>query len=296
MADKTTTATATAADPSSHFINFTEDFRRAKRNSLVWSAITAFVAYAPNWSAEATVFGMKMGYPQAGLTFILWLAAAFFGLSFIRANVPLKTLNSEAARESEAVWHDIKETLSGWQARLSDKDAAINNLFETSRSFKEIQDRIEQAISDLPVDFKNRADGSFTDQLAKFSTPAWDDPNGTQFYLHVNAYWSDWRTEWVEFVREASQWTLDQFKEHGPTYDRTRTDYLAADLTTVTAIKQLEESLSRFREAISEAERAWHFSLDIFATYAVFFVATFGMVTRLFVPGYLDTAIIRVFG
>ena len=290
-------APKSAADSNAQFINFTEDFRRAKRNSLAWSAITILVAFAPKWSDEATIASMKLGYPQAGLAFLLWFAALFFFLSFLRAKATLKTLNSEAARESEAVWHDVKQTLVGWSTRLKDRDAAINNLFATGKHFKLMQDKLEQQISEMPFHWKDQADSSFSSALMEFGEPTFrNDPDFTKFYMAVNAFWSDWRLQFFDYVGNASAAILADFKRQEDAYEASRSAYLKANHMSAEAIDRLQESLSDFRQAISSSEKNWHFGLDIFTTYAACFIATFGMVARLGLSDMLDTAMGRVFG
>lgn len=92
-------------------VPYTDEFHKAKRNSLVWSALTVAAAFGTPPAQRETVgvgqFGLNLGFDQATLVFLFWSVSIFTVIGFLEAYRRLRLYSSNLFAGST----DVEEAL-----------------------------------------------------------------------------------------------------------------------------------------------------------------------------------------
>ena len=85
-------------DPGSKAVHFSERFRLAKRNVLLWGSATILIATAVDVGgsgAEWTPFVKGIKHSQTMMTVLALIALAFMAVGYLRANREMRLANSQ---------------------------------------------------------------------------------------------------------------------------------------------------------------------------------------------------------
>ncbi|MXO96495.1 hypothetical protein GRI34_08725 [Erythrobacter aquimaris] len=261
-------------DPEAKFINFSEDFRRAKRASLSWSALAFFVAAAPNWDENARIFGVAIPYPQAGFALMLMLVAAFYFVSFRRSLSIVSYQNSIAAERANAYWDNITSVLSDLQKNLEpiESSAAEAELYAEvmKRGVEAEGSAIDHWISMVSSEMGNFNRDEFDALKESLSSPEPMLKTDYQFALQKVSEWvHDVEHRWATASGMARQTYADQQREAL----RKASDYSSHLPEIQLQIELLESSLHTFRNAIDNTAKRYHLWLDKIPAVALFVLA-----------------------
>lgn len=107
--DKLTDSPRGLADPDLEALNISQDYRRAKRNSLIWSALTILaIVGQPTTAAGAnadqtvvSIFQLGMGFTQLQIFIVCLIASVFMFLGFLRSEGMLRLQNTKMMRQKK---------------------------------------------------------------------------------------------------------------------------------------------------------------------------------------------------
>ena len=274
----------------SQFINFTEEFRRAKRTSLVWSALTIVASLGSDIGSEAPsnalrFYGTNLAYSQPLLVFLLFAASLFFFLGYLRSGRIIKALNSAAAENADKSWTTVKDTIDGIRNRLTKPNSRISEAEkDASDVLKWIDDfRLEAqhiiSQSNRSIDDENfkLAKNNF-EAACKDSSPTLGSLKKSADRLSKAA-----SLKYNQFANEISK--LDKLADSLKPRTKDSISKITDSKTDIeTMLSDLSDSLSKFRDAISASEKRWHFWYDTMSVYSLFLLALTGVVWHCRIP------------
>ena len=85
-------------------IDFGDEFRRARRNSLIWSGLLILIGIGHSKLAETTppILNTGLAYTRLELALIAFVVAAYMYIEFVRADRRVRTFSSPAALSMKA--------------------------------------------------------------------------------------------------------------------------------------------------------------------------------------------------
>lgn len=149
-------------DRDAQFINFQEDFRRSKRNSLIWSSLlfVGSVARVPAAGEENAVriVGTTFLVPQQLLLGMVAIGALFFFLSYLRSLSVVVPLNSEAAQNADDLWANSENIMKGIKAKLSAPENSANDIIKEISNIKKHLELIDASTGKLEAGLQREID------------------------------------------------------------------------------------------------------------------------------------------
>ena len=271
-----------ADDSDGKFINFTEAFRKAKRTSLSWSALTLFVAAAPAWTEDVRIAGSAIPYPQAALAALLFIIALFYFSGFLRELGYVSVQNSAAAEEAQKQWNSLINIIGDWHEKLAPISSEIEEAKERTGEILSFSKALRLAMNELEEAIKSgaaRVENATKPMLE--NDALWTPEEETRdFKLVVELYRANMMQlstlvgELQGFVQMEPQDTLQNIlsrtADHNSTIDQLRAD-----------IQALEYRLNQFRSVIDEPEKRWHLWHDrvpVIVLFGLAFYATLGRI------------------
>lgn len=261
---------------------YTEAFRKAKRNSLIWSGITIAAALGspPLHNGEATLgqLGLSLTYDKSVLIGIAGLVAIFMALGFYQAYRRV-TLHASQIFAGETNVEVVFKSLSDRAAQ------ARNHIDRTSRNFdKELRDDLSGVGKKLghqifQIEKWHNEQVGLAQNLSKWSPLSkkfLSDDDIASSIPEIRKYMSK--------VLENSIETGDQIKETNSTLAE-----LIGEVFNRVAQRETEESekidreisvlekhvgaLVRFHSGIYRSEKVWFWAYDIAPTVLLFAIA-----------------------
>lgn len=109
LLDEATGSSKPSSDPDLETINVSQDFRRSKRNSLVWSSLTILAtigiptlsADAPQGQTVVSLFQIGLGFTQLQIVLACLVAATFMLIGYVRSEAMLRLQNTELMRQKK---------------------------------------------------------------------------------------------------------------------------------------------------------------------------------------------------
>src|SRR5690554_2396565 len=105
---------------------YSDDFRRAKRNSLIWSAVTiaAYLGSAPTREGTSAtgLLGLSLSFTQDQLIFFAGSVSIFMTLGFLQAHRRLRLHASQlfaGTTDVEQVFRSLSSAASAEEVRLT---------------------------------------------------------------------------------------------------------------------------------------------------------------------------------
>ncbi|MBX7459541.1 hypothetical protein [Qipengyuania huizhouensis] len=272
-------------DRDAQFINYQEEFRRAKRNSLTWSALTLVASMAsPVATGEQgtfRIYGTDLAVEQPVLIALLLCASLFFFLAYIRNLGVVRSLNSAAAVDADKIWASARDMLEGIEKSLT----------EPFHSAKDAE-KSEVSLSNLITQFAARLDDLAMLRHTIIEVDELNAKSAARNYLDTVQRNPHHESE-VQLAEKRLVYAVDErfrrstehatsiineladFKDDIETHERARIQHYAR---AVEAVERLEKSLSRFRSAVTGREKAWHIALDKVAVIGLYaFSSTLGL-------------------
>lgn len=146
--------TATPREP----FPYSDDFRRAKRNSLIWSGITLAIALGtPATDRELSTFssvGVNLGFEQNVLIVMSGVVAVFMGFGFYQAMQRLRIHASNlflGTTDVDEVFAKLSKEAQEATARIQGARATFERASSNFRSYFEIS-RLHGAPAAAPLD------------------------------------------------------------------------------------------------------------------------------------------------
>ncbi len=267
-------------DRDSKFVNFTEEFRKAKRASLTWSAITIFVALAPDWGREARYAGLTIPYGQVAFAGLLFLVASYYFAAFLRQLQIVRELNSEAALDAAKEWNSIREIINSWKARIRPLSGEIEKAEATAKSLVQRTDAGKRLLARSFEHWTHHVDGVESRLSQLISDGRSSNDSLIREFVSVYRGYTD------ELQKMRPKWE-SQYLSEIATVESEMSDMVQTVDQIRDRIEAFESSLSRFRSSISSAERNWHTWHDRVAVCAAFGAAAWLFVLRLLIENLL---------
>ena len=290
MSNATSHPPVRAEDPDAQFINFSEDFRRSKRNSLSWSAIAVFIAFAPSWGEDMRAGGFSIPYSQGGMTVLVFSAACFFLASYARALSRIVALNSKASQDQDRVWGSIEAMLAGWLERLKDEGNAINRLHGGAQKLLTLREDAEKHLDDIrtivPDQKLTVLDSAYGDlQLGRYKSFGGAELPIEKRLEAVTREYASYRSIVDKFVDSISDLVSKKFEDFARIErDNREGEALLPEQINglIGQISALTNELNTFRDSIVKSEQAWHLYLDRVVVYGLFWLSTLGATAKIF--------------
>ena len=258
-------------------ISATEEFRRAWRNSLLWSLLAIAVGFGSTDAGVAiSVLGTGLAYNQRLVAGGALLIAGFMFLVYVRARANDRRLNAESAVEaSSARLTDIIEMT------VHDAEGARGSIGAAKSIAEYVENNLELEIdryrSEL-LDPKNRNNAiSELEQISIAYKPPLMGPTIVDSNDVKREIYTRLINRIAQLKLEDQQRVESSFEKSGGVQDRVfarKTELLAnitAQIVTFDdATKRIgasAESLTKFYRGISRRERRWYAALDVWAVY-----------------------------
>lgn len=283
-------------DRDAQFINFQEEFRRSKRNSLIWSSLLLLISVARmplDGDGEAVrIAGTAVLVPQQLLVIMLAIAALFFFLSYLRSLSVIVPLNSEAARNADELWADSEKIMKGIKRKISGPDESANQIIKEISNIKKHIEIVNSSASKLMNDLQpGLHDQNFKLAVENFKKALADKSpsiGGLQREGERLRQASLIRHQQVDLAIGNWQNEASEAKTHLKNFET----YIDDRINNIEiSISNIEDSLSKFRDAILGREKAWHWSLDRVAVMGLFAVSIGAAVGRARYPTQLDALV-----
>ncbi|MBJ7437614.1 MAG: hypothetical protein JHD35_01130 [Sphingopyxis sp.] len=273
---------------------YTDDFRRAKRNSLIWSGITLAVALGTPQIEEglATVgsIGVNLGYEQGVLVVVSGVIAIFMIIGFVQAlqRMRLHASNlfygdtdveavfaklSKDAREAIYRIKDAKQTFASSAGRIK------NETDEIARLAQQLENPNEFAPPRPP----HRRGGNLPelDELqairAQYAAlQKWADEIKPSIKTAVNNS-AGARYEAVERLKNLGSFIFSEFSKSGESYEQLVSN-------EVSALEHKVSTLKQFHDGIYRADRWWFWTYDVATVILLWGVSMIPFVRALNLP------------
>jgi hypothetical protein len=277
---------------------YTEEFRRAKRNSLFWSGLTIAAALGspplPGHELTMGQVGFNLVYDQTAIVGIAGVVAIFMGLGFLQALGRIRLHASSlflgaGTRDVEGAFVELRQAAGRAKVEVETVGPALVQIVD------EVERAVRGPYSDAMTMEMRLRDGAPGDNVPGFAPPPPVDPSGQ-----------------VEIMRrqgeEMVEWTKTNQKMHAAVYleaaqtiaslrknwdglpeklDRLKSQLLYADRETIDVpISALEVQVQRLREfhdGIYRTDRMWFWMYDVMPVVALGLIAAVPFV-RLFRP------------
>ncbi len=210
---------------------------------------------------------------------LLLLVATFYFSSYMRALGLVKTQNSQAAQETEAVWNDLKSVLKGIRTKIAGPESATQQIINESENVRKVFTNFSK-ITEQTLNRTSIVAEDHRYELARenFRRYLKDPPRNMSLPKEFEKFLelSTSRTSmYFKAVRDYHAQMSDQVG-HLKNFDEHR----SAQLIRIEAgIESLEQSLTRFRDAIDTPEKRWHRWHDRVIPIGLFAVAFLASIT-----------------
>ena len=265
-------------DDNHNFINFPDEFRKARRNSLIWSCLTiaASLGQAVNDSSpqrDKISFGSLANglvYDHAAVIIMLSIVSFYMIISFYRYDLAIKPINSHLYRKESK--QDLISAVDHISTMIDNYKTAIA---QNGSKILDISSDIDRRYKFLSKELKLQLNSQISELIAKLS----GHPN-------IDAI------EIANVVRsslEDSLRIIDQIdKQVEDTYNRAHDGFIidAKRLAeNVGNLSSFSSDLNRFYDGILISEQRWYRAFDKFLTYLLFFLAI--IIAALALTGHL---------
>lgn len=261
---------------------YTEAFRRAKRNSLIWSGITIAAALGspPFHNGEATLgqLGLSLTYDKSVLIGIAGVVAIFMAMGFYQAyrrialhasqifagktnvEVVFKSLSDRAAQARNHIDRtvnnfdkELREDLSGvgkkFQSQLFDIQKWHNERIALAQKFEKGSLLSKKFVSDNDIAISIPEIRQYISQVLEFRRE-----NGDQI--------RDAKATLDELISEVFNRVAQRETEESKKIDR-----------EISVLEKHVAALTRFHSGIYRSEKVWFWTYDIAPTVLLFLIA-----------------------
>ena len=275
-------------DANQKTISFSDEFRRAKRNSLVWSGLALVVGFGhtasnsiSGVSVAVPIFGTGLAYRPDVLAALALVGATFMIAGFLRADANVRIFSSPAALGAKA--HEIAGFLDKLGVATQDALGAIHNArMRASTSEQEVDSLLGHLAADAglngslisPVEaFKNTNSPSFrlTDGPETLKEPLGKYIN--QFQAHeadlkekVQRHWDAALQRWSTAL-ESTRAQARGYKERVAVHTSEAEKLISAKIAQ---LESLANGLKGFHPSISASERRWYYLYDLTPVWVLF--------------------------
>ena len=283
-------------DPSLAMVSVPEEFRRAKRYSLTWSALTVLACLGEEIVSATSnstpgIFPLGLDFTKSKIIGAAWLCAVFMVFGYARAHRLLRLLNSKflKSRNIETTFEQADELERVVSSSVSEIQTAANGadqwLSRTKNTYSAVEAQLRSIASDI---LKDDSSLSLNNLPALLMSPMAmkDDSNSllnreaqwTEHFKRMKALTSDRNTELAKTINDILDNTSQTIESRESQIREDLNERLEKISSNTSSLGRLSEDLRAYHDAIGAADRRWVLWHDHVPTYGLFVMASlFGL-------------------
>lgn len=285
------------ADPDQSLIQFNENFRKAKRNTLAWSSISILSTIGVSSdSAPVPLFATGLQYPQTLLVILAFVVAVFMILGYVRAERIVIIKSSQFFLENEAgklanAFETLSDALNEKVAIIKDMSVDVTSLSAgTTQIASEIYHSVMRGTQQLnEVLFFSSVIGEENEGIKEFSeniraTKDEDKIEGFRrqieekhFEINHNVLAIEKTTSGylsqIERTALSAEQALRMYLSKVQNDEKKISENIRKLISEIEEISKASTKINKFHISISRGEKLWHVLLDRIPSYGSFMVA-----------------------
>ncbi len=278
-------------------VPYTDEFRKARRNSLLWSSLTIAASFGTSNSHDGLVtsqsVGLNLGFDQGVIVGLFGLVAIFMAVGFVQAYNQLRLYASNlfaGNTDVEETFATLSRTASEIRERLKEFDSRHQTLMrEIDRPFTRMAEILGALI---PIDYSFAHNIDLDDVHIDQRSPSDIKiavTNADQMKKRVK-HWARQAENRLNGIKQRVQESTSELNQEMHKALNSRDVFLTPFLESEKAaldgdlltLQAKVTELRRFHDGIYRSDRLWFYLWDVTPTAALFLVSLIATTRVLF--------------